>query len=268
MQWWCSTSNIPWDWSWRAYPGVWLFIIVLFVMLRRWNAAGARASGSSSFEPWRSAALGLGTAVLWIALDWPVGTLASGYLASVHMAQFMMIAMIAAPLLLCGITPQAMRLVEGRAGLLRVLSVMTKPVMALVLFNIINAITHTPVVVDTLMPSQLGNMAIDLLWLAGGAIFWWPVVSRVPARPKFVDPLKIGYLIIGLMFSPVNIGVSAFLVYSRFPLFRTYELAPPIPGVSTVFDHQLAGLMMSVGGGMIAMVGMSILFFRWARTSG
>lgn len=268
MQWWCSTSNVPWDWSWRAYPGVWLFIILLFVLIRRWNAAGARRAGTSGFEQLRAASLGAGTALLWIALDWPVGALAAGYLASVHMAQFMMIAMVAAPLLLYGITPSALQLIERRPALMRVLGIITKPIPALVLFNIIIAVTHTPVVVDTLMPSQLGNMAIDLLWLAGGTVFWWPVVFNVPSRPKFVDPLKIGYLIIGLMFSPVNIGVSAFLVYSRFPLFRTYELAPPIPGVSTVFDHQLAGLMMSVGGGMIALVGMSVLFFRWARTSG
>ena len=29
MQWWCAALGIPWTWSWRAYPGVWLLIALI-----------------------------------------------------------------------------------------------------------------------------------------------------------------------------------------------------------------------------------------------
>jgi len=29
LQWWCSATGIAWTWSWRAYPGVWIMILVL-----------------------------------------------------------------------------------------------------------------------------------------------------------------------------------------------------------------------------------------------
>ena len=29
MQFWCSASGAAWTWTWRAYPGVWLFVLLL-----------------------------------------------------------------------------------------------------------------------------------------------------------------------------------------------------------------------------------------------
>jgi hypothetical protein len=38
--------------------------------------------------------------------------------------------------------------------------------------------------------------------------------------------------------------------------------------VSSHADHQLAGVMMSVGGAAIAFIAMSVIFFRWNKESG
>jgi cytochrome c oxidase assembly factor CtaG len=120
--------------------------------------------------------------------------------------------------------------------------------------------------VDDLMVSQLGSMAIDLLWLVAGLIFWWPVVLDLPVH-RFPPPAKIGYLVLGMMFSPVMFGLVGFLVYSSTPLYGVFELAPPIPGVSSQADHQTAGALMSVGGAFIAFVSLSIIFFKWSKES-
>ena len=29
MQWWCAAVGVDWSWEWRAYPGVWLFILAV-----------------------------------------------------------------------------------------------------------------------------------------------------------------------------------------------------------------------------------------------
>jgi cytochrome c oxidase assembly factor CtaG len=233
MNFWCSATGAAWTWQWRAYPGVWLFIILLALAMSAWNRAGARAAG----RPPRPAhpLFVAGLVVLWLSLDWPIGALGAGYLASVHMLQFLL---------------------------------MASPVPALVIFTAIVLLTHLPPLVDRLMATQLGSMAIDLLWIFAGCVFWWPVVLDVPHQPRFTYPVKMGYLVLGVMFSPIMFGLAAFLAYSTTPLYGVFELAPPLPGISSHHDHQLAGVLMSVGGAVVAFAAISVIFFRWNKESG
>ena len=78
----------------------------------------------------------------------------------------------------------------------------------------------------------------------------------------------MGYLVLGVMFSPIMFGLAAFLAYSTTPLYGVFELAPPLPGISSHHDHQLAGVLMSVGGAVVAFTGLSVIFFRWNKASG
>jgi cytochrome c oxidase assembly factor CtaG len=266
MQFWCSASDTAWSWSWKAYPGVWLFLIVLAFLLFRWNGAAARANGSVAGPTHPLFFVGL--IALWLALDWPIGALGAGYLASVHMLQFVLISLAAPPALLRGVSLQAAAMLEGSGTSARIMRRLTSPVTALVLFNAIVLITHLPVVVDGLMPSQLGSFAIDLLWLAGGLLFWWPLILQAPRHPRFAPPLRMLYVVAGLMFSPIMFGLVGFMVYARHPLYGIYELAPPFAGYTAQADLQVAGTMMSILGALVAFIALSVIFFRWSRSDG
>jgi len=263
---WCSATGAAWTWQWRAYPGVWLFILLMALGMWAWNRAGARAAGRPQ-RPAHPLFVG-GLLVLWVALDWPIGALGAGYLASVHMLQFLLLALVAPPMLLMGPSPDALALLErpgtGRALVRRLLS----PFPALVFFSVVVLLTHLPPIVDQLMATQLGSMAIDLLWIFAGCVYWWPVIRSVPAQPRFTHPVKMGYLVLGLMFSPIMFGLVAFLVYSTTPLYGVFELAPPLPGIMSHDDHKIAGVMMSIGGAIIAFTAVSVIFFRWNKESG
>lgn len=263
MQFWCAANGAAWEWTWKAYPGVWLFMILLAVAMLRWNRAGARRAGTTM--PPIHPLFVVGLLVLWLALDWPIGALGAGYLASVHMLQFLLVALVAPPLLLRGVQGPALAMLAGESTQARVFRRLTSPLLALSLFNVTVLLTHVPAVVDGLMTTQLGSFLIDMLWLASGMLFWWPVVLDVPAHPKFQPPVKMGYLVLGMMFSPVMFGLVGFLVYASTPLYGVFELAPPLPGVSSQADHQTAGVMMSVGGAFIAFVAISVIFFRWSK---
>ena len=261
MQWWCSAQTAAWEWTWRAYPGVWLFIVAIaagmWMLHRRCHAKA---------QPWRVSLMVQGILALWIALDWPVGALGGGYLASVHMLQFLLIALVAPPLILLGVHPEVWERLAGR-GVPDWLSKITSPLVGLIAVNAVMLITHLPAVADPMMATQLGSFAIDLAWLFGGTAFWWPLVAPLPDRPRFGQLLRMGYLVLGVMFSPVVIVLVAVLVFNQHPLFATYELAPRIAGLDSVTDHQIAGLLMSVGGAIITVIAMSTIFFRWARES-
>jgi cytochrome c oxidase assembly factor CtaG len=293
MQWWCSASNTAWTWSWRPYPGVWLFLGLIALAIGRWNRVGdarrwkgtlGNGTMTHSGTTGSSVVIGggppadmatplhplfiVGLLVLWLALDWPIGALGAGYLASVHMLQFLLIALVAPPLLLRGPSPAAFAMLDGESIVARVITRLTAPGLALILFNAIVLLTHIPAIVDGLMVTQFGSMLVDLLWLLAGILFWWPLVAPVPTRPRFPPPLRMLYIIIGLMFSPVMFGLVGFLVYAETPLYGIFELAPPMSGLSSREDHQLAGVMMSVGGATIAFIAISIIFFRWNQVDG
>ncbi len=264
MTWWCSAQSTAWDWSWQAYPGVWLFLGLIaagYVAVTRTAAGGAASPGAP--HSWRRWAFAGGLVSLWLALDWPLGPLGAGYLASVHMVQYLLIALLAPPLLLAGV-PRIVyaRLAEASGSPATVLRLVTHPLVGLAVFGVTVYWTHLPGVVDGLMATQLGSFALDMTWLLGGLIFWWPVVAPVPERPRFPHGLKMGYLFLATVINTLPYG---FLTFAELPLYGIYELAPPVAGITTRQDQQIAGLLMKMGGGLILWTAIAIQFALWYR---
>lgn len=254
MQWWCAAQATAWTWSWQPYPGVWAFVAALaigYAAIRRRSGVDASRGRTASFVA--------GLLLLWIALDWPVGALGAGYLASVHMVQFLLIALVAPPLLLYGLPPAAVARLRSRPRIWSLLRAATHPLVAILCFNLVVVATHWPSNVDRLMASQLGSFVLDTAWLGAGLLFWWPVVSPVPER-RFPEPLKIGYLILNTV---LNTAPYAFLTFGETPFYAVFELSPPVGGLSAREDQQLAGALMKVGGGLILWTAITVLFFRW-----
>lgn len=256
---------MPWTWTWQPYPGVWALILCLLagyaVAVRR---AGA-ASGGAGSRPGERAAFGIGAAALWSATDWPVGALGAGHLASVHTVQFVLFTLVVPPLLLLG-TPRAVLAAAVASPRRRAVARrLAHPLVALGVYSVILVATHLPEVVDTFKRSQLGSFAFDMAWVGSGLVLWWPVVQRLPELRPLAYPLRIGYLAIVAI---VMIAPSAFLTFADYPLYGLYELAPRVAGISPVVDQQVAGLLMNVGGGLIIIAAMSVLFYRWQKTEG
>lgn len=250
MTWWCSATGVPWTGEWRAYPGVWLFLGLIVGGFGRWGRTegpGQRAAD------WFFA---VGVALLWLALDWPLGAL-SGYLASAHAGQFILLALGAPPFLLLGLRPRL-----GIGPTRTWLEVAARPLAALVGYNLLMLVTHVPGVVDGLMPSQWGSLLIDLLWIIAGGLLWWPVVAPERYR-RLSPPLLMGYLFLQTI--PATLP-AAFLVFATYPLYRLYELAPRVTSQLTpAYDHQVAGLLMKIVGDPFIWVGIAIVYFRWAN---
>ena len=266
LQWWCSAQTAAWSWSPRPFPGVWLLVALLvglFWLLGRADDGSTGASEASHARKTKWAWFG-GVLALWVALDWPVGAL-SGYLASAHMLQYLLTALVAPPLLLLGVPSGAWRRLASRPGVVRVLRFVTHPLIAIAIFQLILFYTHLPSVVDRLMVTPLGSFAIDTMWLGGGLLFWWPVVAPVPARPSFGYPLKMGYLFLSTV---LNTMPYAFLTFGELPFYGIYELAPPVGILGAREDQQVAGLLMKIGGGVVLWTAITIQFFMWFNREG
>ncbi len=264
MQWWCSASGAAWSWSWQAYPGVWILIVLLAVGYARHSRQARRRWGDVVTRR-HLVAFGGGIVLLWLALDWPIGPLGASYLASVHMVQFLMVGLAAPALLLLGFSRSAYQSLQGHPRVMALLNPLTHPAAAFLIFNVMMTITHWPVVVDGLMPSQIGSFALDMAWLVSGLVFWWPLVSPVPERRWFGDILQGAYLALNAI---IIAPPFALLLFSKFPVYAIYELAPPIGHGTALDDQQTAGALMKVGSAWILAVGIGFIVYRWYRRTG
>jgi putative membrane protein len=261
MTWWCSARDVAWSWTWQAYPGVWLFVATLLGGYA-WALRRTARTGEPMVRPVQVAWYLYGVLALWIASDWPVGALGSGYLLSLHTVQWILYALVAPPLLLLGVPGRVWRsLAAGPRGgsFLRFLA---RPLPALGFFYATMLGTHLPRVVDTLRPWQAGSFAIDMAWLAGGLALWWPVLAPRPGIGHLRDLPAIGYLFAATIVPTIP---AAFMVFSSAPLYGLYELAPRVGGLTALDDQRTAGLLMKAVGDPVLWLAMSVLFFRWAR---
>ncbi len=257
MQWWCSASGKPWTWAPQYYPGVWLMVAALAVAFHTLSRRG-RAMGESRAAYWGGwTAVGL----VWQVLDWPLGPLAAGYLASAHAVQFVTLALVAPPLLLVATRRPLAAAIPATGTARTAMNFGTQPIIAGVLFNLVAIGTHVPAVVDGLMPSQFGSFVIDTLWLVGGLVLWWPIVVAAPVRHWFSVPVRMLYLFLATL---VHTGIAMVMLVREFPMYGIYELAPPWPVWSPLEDQHLAGGVMELAGAALIFGIITVMFFRWS----
>jgi putative membrane protein len=279
MTWWCSATGQQWTWAWKAYPGVWLFVALLALLYVRASRRAAEPRPSdlqeresatrergSPLGPSRRELFTFSSAVLaiWIALDWPIGPLGAGYLVTFHTISYILLSLIAPPLLLLGIPEEMQRRAAASRGWGPALRFLARPLVGLALFNAILLGTHVPDVVDTLMRAQLGAFAVDLGWLLGGLALWWPVMAPTPEVGRLSRPLKMVYLFAATL---PPILPASFLTFSDYPLYGVYELAPRVFDFPAQSDQQVAGLTMKIIGDLPLWLAFGVVFFRWAKES-
>ncbi len=263
MSWWCASTLEPWRWDWSPYLGVWVVFgaltLAYLVAVRRHT----RRHGHDPAQRWRTVRFLLAIALLVAVSDWPIGSLGAAYLMTAHMLMFIVYTEMAAALILLA-TPEWMaRRIVARLHLGGVIRFVRHPVAAGVIFNIAVIASAAPFVVDSMRATQLGSFALDMLWLVAGLILWLPLVSPLPEHRMRSVPLKAVYLFLTAQGLPMVPG--GFMVFSEFPLYRTYELAPRVfSGFSALEDQQIAGVLMTVGNLPIVWTTIAAMFIGWA----
>ena len=253
MQWWCAATGLPWSWQWQWYPGVHLALLLLAYA---WWQLGVRQQWTRRPWGWFCTAW----IALLVTLDWPVGKLGAGYLASVHTFQFLMLTLLVGPALLRSIPEEGwLAFAPVGSSRHRLLSTMAKAIPGLACYNLIVVTSHLPAVVDPAMQSQLGSFLIDCSWLAAGLFLWWPLVA-----PKAFKQLgtfgKMGYLVGATIIPTIP---AMMMVFSDWPMYALCELAPRVDvRFSDNDDIMLAGLTMKLLGDIPLWIALAVVFFR------
>jgi putative membrane protein len=201
-----------------------------------------------------------GAAMLLVASEWPIHDLSERYLFSVHMVQHTLISLVAPPMLLLGIPAWLLRRIIAPRPIHVVLGQLTRPFIALVLFNGVIVVTHWPLVVNGMLEHHALHLAGHIVLFGTATLMWWPVISPLPEMPTLSYPGRMVYLFLQSLVPTVP---ASFLTFGSSPLYSFYERAPRIWGWSAVTDQTIAGLIMKLIGGLILWSVIAVLFFKW-----
>lgn len=205
-----------------------------------------------------------GAATVLVAGSWPVHDLAENYLFSVHMFQHMLFTFVAAPLLLWGVPTWLLELALEPSLVRRAVRFGAHPIVAFVLYNGALGLTHVPEITDTIIRNHTLHYFVHVFLMGSSMLLWFPVLRSVPGLPRLSYPVQLMYLLVQ---SIVPTVVYAPLTFASEVAYGFYGAAPRIWGLNPVYDQQIAGLLMKIGGGLIIWGWMTVIFFRWAARS-
>ena len=257
-------------WSWTFDP--WLIVplsVAAGLYLRGWWLLHGQMP--QRFGVWRLGSFQLGLGLLLLALASPLEALAE-VLLQAHMAQHLVLMMVAPPLLVYGApTLPLLRglppvVLKHGLGALRAWTVwrrlerlLTHPGLGWLAFSVATVAWHVPALYELALHSHFWHHVQHFCFLSTAMLFWWPVLQPWPSRPRWPRWAMIPYL---LLADIQNTALSAALVFSERVLYPTYLTVPRVWGISALDDQAAAGAMMWVPGSLAYLVPVGLLVMQ------
>jgi putative membrane protein len=210
----------------------------------------------------RVAAFESGMALLLIAVASPLDALADRSFAC-HMAQHVLLMMLAPPLLWLGSPwptlwlglPGSLR--RRLAPLLRVRGLhalarqVTRPAVCWLAFVLTTWLWHLPSAYEWALHDELVHDAEHLSFLGTGLLFWWPVIHPGPTGRPATAWWILPYLSLAML---ENTAFSALFTFSDRVFYPSYATAAPPEGIDPLTDQALGGAIMWLAGSLAMLV--------------
>jgi putative membrane protein len=242
-------------WRWSINPSTAIGIAALGA-LYLWAAQHLRrrptvAQGVSFFS---------GLLVMFASLNGPIHDLSDVYLFSAHMVQHLLLTLAMPPLLLAGVPGWMLRPLVSRPGIAPAARFFTRAPIAFVTFNLVIAAWHLPVLYNAAMANHNIHILEHLMFMVAAVLMWWPLLSQLPELPRLAYPGQMLYTF--LMSIPMSI-IAVYIAMSDHVLYPAYSAAPRVLSISPLEDQLLGALIMWIPGGIIFMIIMTVVFFKW-----
>lgn len=204
-----------------------------------------------------------------------------------HMFQMAVFYFIIPILVIKGIPELWWRKVFNVKILGNILRFITKPLIAILVFNSAFSLYHMPFVLDFSKTNLFIHWAITLWIFFASMCMWWPLLTPIKEQDTMRPLLKILYIFgNGLLITPA----CALIIFASNPLYATYsqpdafmkalELCVPadvLQGMNLggpqiflnmplVYDQQAAGILMKVLQEVIFGIVLASVFFKWFRS--
>jgi putative membrane protein len=247
-----------------------LVVVVLALgYMRGWLRSRARPA--QAVGAWRAAGFLLGLVLIWIAVASPFAS-GDAHSLTVHMVQHLMLMSLAPPLiwradpvrlLPCALPSRLTESVVLRIArwrpIRRLGRLLGHPFVCWIAAATALVAWHVPALLTLSVHSNAWHSIEHASFLAGGLLFWWPVVQPWPS-PSTARPWSI-VLYLFLATLPCDI-LSGFLVFSERVAYPVYLPAHQHGSVSVLDDQQRAGALMWTAVTVIYLVAAVIVAMR------
>ncbi len=221
---------------------------------------------------WRLTSYTAGILVLALALLSPIEVV-SAQLFSVHMAQHLLLVMIAPPLLLLAnpfptflwALPADLRVAVAaafrpRRALTRIVRKATGPGVAWPLYLLIFFGWHDSSAYSLALRFESVHELEHISFLGAAMLFWWHVTGATPGiHPKLALWMRAGYV---LAMIPPNMLLGVALSFAETPVYPYYQTVPRLYGLSVMDDQIWGGLIMWIPGSMMYVIAALALLAR------
>lgn len=250
--------------NWQISPpiliGIFLLITGYVFMVGPVNTARADAAQRPIRRSQRISFIA-GCVVLLLALGPPLEDWA-GLLLAGHMAQHLLLMFVVPPLLLYGMPEWLLEPVLRIPGAQRVGFVLTRPVVSFALAAAVIVIWHQPLFYEAALQAEPLHVVQHQMYIVTSLLVWWPLMGNLAAWPRPV-PLVQCLFLFALTFPGAVVG--SFLTLGEPGVYASYTKVPRMWGIDLATDQQAAGLAMWVGGSVVYLLLISVVFFRWAN---
>jgi putative membrane protein len=253
-------------WRFQANPEVYVLVVFLigaYVYSMRVIGPRAVAAGEPIVTRSNVGCFAGAMVLLFAASTWPIHQIGEDYLYSAHMLQHMMLTYFMPPLVLLATPTWLMRLLVGTGRTWRVVTFMTKPVVAAVVFNAVVMVTHIPPVVNASVQSAPLHYSLHLLLVLTAVLMWTPIVGPFHEL-RISDAAKPIYLFLQSVVPTVPAG---WLTFAEGVVYKHYNQPVRVWGISPTDDQQLAGAIMKIGGSIFLWALVVFYFFKRFATT-
>jgi putative membrane protein len=257
--------------AWNLDPALLLSFFLAVWVYRR----GERGARRRDAHIWRATFFAGALTAIAVALVSPIDAMSSA-LASAHMAQHVLLVLVAAPLLALSApfgsllrgSPLIVRRASGRwRSRLRLtrsnLRAVRHPTSVWLLHVGTLWFWHAAVPYGAALESDLLHALEHASFLVTGLLFW-----RVVIGARSADRVSHGFGVL-LVFAMAmqSVFLSALLTFARTPWYSRYAATTTPWGLEPLADQQLAGVIMWIPAGAVYLVAGLTLMVAWVRAT-
>ena len=285
MLWWTSPAwahqgiVLPWDPDEIDYssapPDAWLALdlhVSVVLGILSFAAAYFYAVGplrkkygwsDAPVERWRAVCFLLGQLVLFGALNGPVHHLSDYFLFSAHMVQHLMLNLVWAPLTVVALPPWLIEAALRVEALRRPIVWLSGLRVKFILYNGVLYFWHIPLMYDGALAYHPVHIVEHLSFMATAVVAWFGLLCTAPSLPRPSPLLQMLYLCV--MTIPMKL-LGAIITLADDVIYRGYDAAPRMWGLTPMMDQGYGGLLMWLPGGLVLWGSMIYVFARWVES--
>ncbi|WP_141431312.1 cytochrome c oxidase assembly factor CtaG [Bacillus sp. 03113] len=203
-----------------------------------------------------------------------------------HMSQMALLFLLIPPLLIWGLPNWMWRKILSIKLIGYPFLFFTKPILAVILFNVFFSFYHIPLIFDIVKMNMWAHTAATAFLFLLAVFMWWPLVHPLEELGGLSGIKKVAYIFAdGVLLTPA----CALIIFADTPLYATYsnpniwaeamslcvphstlatlELSGPemFSSLSPLFDQQIGGVLMKIIQEVIYGCMLGRVFFRWYK---